>query len=223
MKLSTKIFGASIVALSLAATSANAADMTLLSLSFNSPSTVNVNGQNVYLGEATFTADVGGKSATFGAFCVDIYHDITIGALDLPYDQSTLITDSHGVLSGINGAPVSLSTAEEIGGLADYGLRSTDLITQEAVQALIWEDLGATLTNFGANGAAIQQEITNLETLDPKSNGRPDTIYAVNGLTQGFTTGVPEPATWAMMLAGFAVLGAALRQQRRKPALIAAV
>jgi opacity protein-like surface antigen len=35
-----------------------------------------------------------------------------------------------------------------------------------------------------------------------------------------FTTGVPEPATWALMIGGFGLAGAALR--RRRPAAIAA-
>jgi hypothetical protein len=32
----------------------------------------------------------------------------------------------------------------------------------------------------------------------------------------GFAGGVPEPSTWAMMLLGFAGLGFAFRQSRRK-------
>ena len=33
------------------------------------------------------------------------------------------------------------------------------------------------------------------------------------------TSAVPEPATWAMMLAGFAGLGAAFRSRRARPAI----
>jgi hypothetical protein len=32
-------------------------------------------------------------------------------------------------------------------------------------------------------------------------------------------TGIPEPATWALFVAGFGVAGTALRQRRRTPAL----
>ena len=37
------------------------------------------------------------------------------------------------------------------------------------------------------------------------------------------TSGVPEPASWAMMLAGFAMLGGALRRQKRDRALPAVI
>jgi len=36
----------------------------------------------------------------------------------------------------------------------------------------------------------------------------------------GVTSGVPEPATWAMMLVGFGGVGAAMRRSRRKPTRI---
>jgi PEP-CTERM motif len=213
MRISVFAFTAAVL-LSLCSTPALAADLILTNLALNGASTVYVNGQDVYLGQAYFTADVGGKTETFGAYCVDFYHDITLGGLDLPYAYSKLYTYSDGVLSG-TGSLMNLSMAEEIGSLASYGLRSNDAITKDAVQALIWEDMGANLTGFGANGAAIQNEITYLQTLDLSSNIRPDAIYAANGLTQGFTTGVPEPSTWAMMLVGLLGLGAALRATRR--------
>jgi hypothetical protein len=33
------------------------------------------------------------------------------------------------------------------------------------------------------------------------------------------TSAVPEPATWAMMIGGFAMVGAGMRMRRRKAAL----
>jgi hypothetical protein len=40
-----------------------------------------------------------------------------------------------------------------------------------------------------------------------------------NGEIRGFLAAVPEPSTWGMMLLGFAGLGYAFRQSRRKPSL----
>jgi len=40
------------------------------------------------------------------------------------------------------------------------------------------------------------------------------------GAASGFTGGVPEPATWAMMLVGFGGLGAALRSRRKSVAAL---
>ena len=52
-----------------------------------------------------------------------------------------------------------------------------------------------------------------VEVSDPKNQGD---NFLINSLTA--TTAVPEPATWAMMLAGFAGMGAALRRSRRTAA-----
>ena len=54
------------------------------------------------------------------------------------------------------------------------------------------------------------------------SNGSPNTLFFTDGLNGemdglfGAINSVPEPSTWAMMLIGFAGLGFAFRQQRRK-------
>ena len=54
------------------------------------------------------------------------------------------------------------------------------------------------------------------------SNGDPNTLYFTDGIDGethglfGAISAVPEPATWAMMLIGFAGLGFAFRQSRRK-------
>jgi hypothetical protein len=225
MRNSVRACALAAVFLSLSSTGAHAADLILTNLAFNGASTVYVNGQDVYLGQAYFKANVDGKVETLGAYCVDLFHDITLGALDLPYDNSKLFTYSDGKLSG-TGTPIDAidaSLAEKIGGLANYGLHSTDPITKDAVQALIWEDMGATLTGFGANGDAIQNEIAVLKALDLTSDGVPNTIYAANGLTQGFTTGVPEPGAWALMLLGFLGLGTMLRASRRTRLMAATV
>ena len=42
------------------------------------------------------------------------------------------------------------------------------------------------------------------------------------GLVTGFSTGVPEPSTWALMLLGFAGLGAAGYRASRKSTVVAA-
>jgi hypothetical protein len=42
-------------------------------------------------------------------------------------------------------------------------------------------------------------------------------IYTLGSVT--VPSAIPEPATWAMMLGGFALAGGALRGRARKPAL----
>ena len=214
MKMKNPLAGAAFLAVAMVGGAASAQDVTLINLSFSGASTVYINGQNVYLGEAYFTADAQGKVEHFGAFCIDFYHDINVGNLNLPYDFSTLATYSNGVLSG-TGTPLSLQTAEQIGGVANYGLSSKSPIVQAAAQALIWEDLGASLTNFGSDGTAIQAEMATLRAMDLTISQRPTTIYAVDGKTQGFVTATPEPAAWILLISALAIVGAALRVRRR--------
>ncbi|MEP6786540.1 MAG: PEPxxWA-CTERM sorting domain-containing protein [Sphingomonadales bacterium] len=60
--------------------------------------------------------------------------------------------------------------------------------------------------NLASYGAITRIEIT---TTDPAGLGYDDFTFDVSN-----NGGVPEPATWAMMLAGFGVVGAAMRRRR---------
>ncbi len=48
---------------------------------------------------------------------------------------------------------------------------------------------------------------------NPYGDGRDVAWYSVADITY-FLTGVPEPATWAMMIAGFGLVGTAMRRRR---------
>jgi hypothetical protein len=52
--------------------------------------------------------------------------------------------------------------------------------------------------------------------------GRCGTILRANNFIGTFTTAVPEPSTWAMLLLGFAGIGFMGYRRRSKPALMAA-
>ena len=69
--------------------------------------------------------------------------------------------------------------------------------------------------SFGLGGTARYVQIA----LDGNHQKYPETYgYAPIGLSEVRFTGsaVPEPATWAMMIAGFGLAGAALRSARRR-------
>ena len=55
--------------------------------------------------------------------------------------------------------------------------------------------------------------------IDFSITGASGTIYDATGAHLPAAGGVPEPATWAMMLAGFGAVGAVLRRGRARPAL----
>ena len=80
-------------------------------------------------------------------------------------------------------------------------------------------DLACTfcLVNNGENKFIVSGPgITTLDfSFDPAIAGAKQ--FRVEGLTGSV---VPEPATWAMMLLGFGVLGTAVRSQRRRGALV---
>jgi hypothetical protein len=67
------------------------------------------------------------------------------------------------------------------------------------------------LFDFGTEGA-------DFVTLDDPTGFSNAVLY-----TTGDPPGVPEPATWAMMLLGFGVAGTALRRSRRKNGMIAQI
>ena len=45
----------------------------------------------------------------------------------------------------------------------------------------------------------------------------PNVFFGASGGGGGFTGGVPEPASWVMMITGFGLVGGALRNMRRRP------
>ena len=60
-----------------------------------------------------------------------------------------------------------------------------------------------------------RQEDTFVRDVEVRVAGWQSQIFAVDP-----TPGVPEPATWAMMLLGFGAAGVAVRRSRRKKALV---
>jgi hypothetical protein len=64
-------------------------------------------------------------------------------------------------------------------------------------------------TAAGAEAALIQAGLAGKAYLNIHSS------FAPGGEIRGFLTSVPEPATWALMLAGFGLAGAGLRLRRR--------
>jgi hypothetical protein len=85
--------------------------------------------------------------------------------------------------------------------------------------------LGITKATTGGNTLSFEVLGETLAHLAFSSGGDPSVLFAAdivgNGLTgpvggSTLVAGVPEPATWGMMLLGFAGLGFAFRQTRRK-------
>ena len=98
----------------------------------------------------------------------------------------------------------------------DGAVQAYDAITQNITTVIgqtynlsFWLDDNSGLTTF-------QHLSTNGDTTSSGGNGIDLIVYAGNGVpTPGGVGGVPEPATWALMLVGFLGAGAMLRGHRK--------
>jgi hypothetical protein len=166
----------------------------------------------------------GDPTFTVWGFCIDLFRDIDVGyfsqlPVGLQYHVDALTTD---------GAGHSLSTTQvnEIYGLANLGFNliqsnAADLQNKlSGIQGAIWAIEYPTFT-FNGNTVALNNYITSYvgqaaSYADGKAGAGAYALLADNGETQGFVIGVPEPATWTMMIMGFGAIGVMLRSSRRR-------
>jgi hypothetical protein len=167
-----------------------------------------------------------GSSQPLWVFCVDIYHYIYLGgpgSYSLPYKIAPVATDSSGITSG-TGNPLSKSQSEEIATLAGIGVAEASLVSPDTdelteIQGAIWqiEYGGVSSTDAGIN-LGIAGYVT--YAMDHPSTHYDDGLYPDSatgqgfGTSQGFATGLPEPASWAIMIVGMAGIGGIARKRR---------
>jgi hypothetical protein len=168
-------------------------------------------GQDVYLTPLLFNGKL-------DEFCVDPYHEIDTGKVNYTFTGAPLATNSDGAITG-TGTLLTSTQVGEIGGLidlGDYDLSKHDDVGASAVQGAIWEILGATVAPYGTDANTLKTDMAaDLSWAMIAANQRPATaIYDPADNIQGFGAPIPEPATWAMMIVGLGLAGAALRRSR---------
>jgi len=155
-------------------------------------------------------------------FCIDLFHTIGIGSQSplLPHTTGTIVADSSSDPAGTGGNPLNPPVPGEIQTLANLGYLDYVHGTGNAeiyagLQGAIWDieynQNGNSLTVIGSSTVndliasdiayAVAHPATYSISLFPGADGQ------AFGSGQGFSSGVPEASTWAMMLLGFAGLG----------------
>jgi hypothetical protein len=220
----------------------------LLSSSMNTQFQAYIQGDgNVYSNGMTFSVKdsdaaghVTGAAYDIFGFCVDIYHNISIGALNLVYasNEDPLIVDP--LPTDFGGHAVDDVQLTKLTNLIDTGWmlhqqavanHTLDFETSmrlAAIQTAIWATevpgrdihvIKGALSN--ANFATYQSYFNDYYSGNYTSLADAnDRFYVItNPSHQSFgigwpIPGVPEPATWALMIGGFGLAGAQLRRRR---------
>jgi hypothetical protein len=194
-----------------AAGSASAASLVITDVETGNPDLANVTiaGYGQPWTTPILMTEQGG--GTLVVFCDDLNHDVNVGGGQHLLYHTGLVT-----VDGL-GNPLSEAVSNEMGQLANIGKFDYATGNEDgaiAAQAAIWGiEYGAAVSS---SDPTIETDI--LADLQVKDNGRGYAfgIISDDGRQSQITGGVPEPATWAMMLSGFFGLGAVLRQGRRQ-------
>ena len=213
---------------------------------------------NVYIGPLKFTAFEGaGATPATGAtsgpfsflgFCVDIFHSIGLGALNLKYDDKYDLETDSKYLTNTAFAPGATVLNDQqllqVGRLVNYGtlvfnqLPNTTAKTNKlaGLQGAIWQVVNPGYSVTSGNGA-VNAFIANYSGANYNAyltghglvhsnikfiteTGKYGTKYA----HQSFAlAAVPEPATWMMLIGGFGLAGAMLRRSRHQQQILVPV
>ncbi len=235
------------VALAAAAAPASATAIFLDKDEMFNPTTVDISGShfsanNALTGPVLFTANVGTSASAntfqFLGFCVDLFDNIQVGVnnpnnVNLAYTTGTLSDNGDG-------STLSSTTITNIDKLITYGtgLWNADALTDPthnistnlanqlgAVQASIWKLENPTFTFDGNSSVdSLVTTYTSSSFLNGQTASPMTTIFDPGHQTFAYITppgGVPEPATWGLMIMGFGCVGAVLRKRRTATAAFA--
>ncbi len=168
-------------------------------------------------------------------FCIDLFHDVGIGAQNplLVYTTGAIVADSSMDPAGTGGNPLTAPVPGEIQTLVNLGAAA---YLGGTGTADIYAGLAGAIWTIEYNTNGNNETVTGSPTVNALIAA--DVAYAVahpaayssslfpgaNGVAfgagQGFSSAVPEPSTWAMMLMGFAGLGfAGYRRARTRIAI----
>ncbi len=187
-----------------------------------------------------FTANYGstasGDTFDFVAWCVDIFHEIQLSDVNLSYDDSNALTTNSRYTDptlppsflGATGLD-QVTQIDQVAKLVQfgtdlYGSADPDRIDKmAAVQGAIWQvinpnytvsvaygNAGSYLAAFSAPSFLSDRPVPQFMMIS--ETGRYGSAIARQAFA--ITVMVPEPGTWALLIFGFGLTGAALRRRR---------
>ena len=202
--------------------------VTITSAGIYNPGTVDAtvggNSKSEYAVPLTFTAASSkGGTIDFLGFCVDLSHQIYVGigsqlAKTLHYHAAPLTGDGSG--NALSGGQVREITAlAHLGFTIAVGADVDKDAQVAAIQQAIWtvEYPTAIFTATGPYASVQDGYAATFISEAPHLTGFARFIASDDGVSQGQITnigGVPEPASWAMMLIGFSIVGGFSRRRR---------
>ncbi|MEW5683420.1 MAG: PEPxxWA-CTERM sorting domain-containing protein [Pseudomonadota bacterium] len=159
------------------------------------PTTTLVDGVTLTLNGATVGVNEGGSGYS-GYLPNDSTHYLTVaGGTTATFTSANLLSS----FSLYMGSPDTYNYIRFIGDGFDETLSGSQMFIGDTSQAWSW----GKRVNFDFGGFKVNQII-----LSSTSNS-----FEVDNAAGTFAAGVPEPATWAMMIMGFGAMGAVLRRR----------
>jgi len=171
--------------------------------------------QNRLVGAGGINTVFGG--ASFTSYCVDLYQELSLNTQYSNYYE----------VSGAAHKFVNSSAATDIGRLfTAFGSNLNGAVDQAAFQIALWEisyetsgqydvTLGAA-TFLGSDSAALTQASYFLSHMAAQSDVNVWVLESSSNQDMVHVTPVPEPSTYALMLAGLGAVGFASRWRRPK-------